>query len=294
MEILLHIPEKYTFFNSYRGTTHRGRYGLFILAKRSDTQTALYLNDTLPKNDENALEIEENTVGKIEDFSFTVPASLERFRGNFRKTAALLAQRAAYYLEAPTIKQKYSIKGFMEKVIEIERWIKNAIETLYIDIADRFSLDAHIMDIWGRKGIEVGVKTGSNRSFGQWFSVGFYYREKDHKIPLKIPNIPEMAVFFDVNNVKRKELLNDESFCALIEKLKDKGFENNINAKGNINLWRFLYKRKPFIALSEELTEIDGDLILTEFKNFFDTALEEIGEVGLNEHKYFKELFLKK
>jgi hypothetical protein len=103
--------------------------------------------------------------------------------------------------------------------------------------------------------------------------------------------VPEIAVFFDINPVYKGKLTENKDFCDMIEKLKEKGFENNI--KGAVkNQWRLLYKRKPFNELVS-LSEIDDVQIGEELKTFFETALKEICEAGLDKHSYFEELLLR-
>jgi hypothetical protein len=63
-------------------------------------------------------EIENNlNLGKIDNFGFNDIKSLEQFRGNFRKVAKLLAERAAYYLTAITINKELSIAELPESVL---------------------------------------------------------------------------------------------------------------------------------------------------------------------------------
>jgi hypothetical protein len=94
------------------------KYGYWIRTLRSDTGGDLILNDPLPQ-DEDASEIENNfNLGKINNFGFGDLKSLEQFRGNFRKVASLISQRADYYLNAITIGKEFTITELPEKFLE--------------------------------------------------------------------------------------------------------------------------------------------------------------------------------
>jgi hypothetical protein len=93
------------------------KYGYWIRTLRSDTGGDLILNDPLPQ-DEEASEIENNfNLGKINNFGFGDSKSLEQFRGNFRKVASLISQRADYYLNAITIGKEFTIAELPEKFL---------------------------------------------------------------------------------------------------------------------------------------------------------------------------------
>jgi hypothetical protein len=284
IKVGLHIPYKYKFFDAYRGQTHYNRFPYLIPANNNGKE--LFLNDMIAND-----EVEDNI--EIAAFGFNDPNTLTQFRGNFHKAAFLLAHRAVYYLELPTVSasgQKFSICEFTKKVFESDRNIQKAFELLHGYIAGNFKTVSEISDIWGRKGIEIGYDTKDERTFGQWFFIGVYYRKTEHQINF-IDNVPEIAIFFDINPKFKANLTEDKDFCAIVEKLKEKGFENGIKGE-TVNKWRLLYKRKPFYEFAD-LTGIDAVSIETKLRSFFETALKEIGEVGLDKHRYFEELFLK-
>jgi hypothetical protein len=107
MKIGLDISRQLHQFNKFRQPVKK--YSYWIKTFRSDTGTDLVLNDRLPQ-DEDADEIENGiNFGVINKFAFNDIKSLEQYRGNFRKVAALLAQRAGYYLNTVTINKEFSM-----------------------------------------------------------------------------------------------------------------------------------------------------------------------------------------
>jgi len=115
-------------FDKYRIAPKKFSY--WIKTTRSDTGNELFLNEKLPQ-DEDSNEIENSfNLGTIEKFGFNDVKSLEKYRGNFRNIASLLAQRAAYYLTAVTIDKDFSAvtinKGF--SIVELLEKISNKKE----------------------------------------------------------------------------------------------------------------------------------------------------------------------
>jgi hypothetical protein len=116
MKIGLDITKQLHQFDKYR---QPGKYSYWIKTIRGDNGNELFLNDRLPQ-EETADEIEnDNSLGKIADFGFNDVKSLKQFRGNFRKVAQLLAQRAEYYvITAKTINKEFTIVELPETNLE--------------------------------------------------------------------------------------------------------------------------------------------------------------------------------
>jgi hypothetical protein len=142
-----------------------------------------------------------------------------------------------------------------------------------------------IVDEWGRKGIEIRGKK-KRKTYGQWIFLGYYYNEEDHNITFKKDNVPEIAIFFDIyegkENIDIKKILEDEIFCEKIKKLKNYGFENNLDGKITDNANRLFFIRKSL----DDFDKINAFVL----NDFFEEAIEKINNFGLNECKYFKEL----
>ena len=111
----LDINRKLHQFDDYRW--HIKQYNYWIETARSDNKRELYLNEVLP-NDDEAKDIEINNLGKINNFGFSDINSLKQFEGCYQKLSSLLAQRAAYYLNAKTIKNEFSIAEFPERILK--------------------------------------------------------------------------------------------------------------------------------------------------------------------------------
>jgi hypothetical protein len=133
---------------------------------------------------------------------------------------------------------------------------------------------------WGRNGLELGESI-ENKSFGQWFSISYYYLTDDHGIPFK-RGVPELAFFFDINPEYLEQICNDKTFVDILKKLEPYGFENNMEGKLTSNRWRLFVYRKPVIDF--EVININALCI------FSDNVFKLLKENGAFEHKYFKEL----
>jgi hypothetical protein len=142
-----------------------------------------------------------------------------------------------------------------------------------------------ITDKWGRKGIEIRGKR-KRKTFGQWIFLGYYYDSEDHNIKFKKDDVPEIAIFFDIyegkENIDLNKILEDDDFCKKIKKLKDYGFENNLDGKITDNNNRLFFIRKSL----DEFEKINA----FELSNFFEKTFEKMINIGLHECKYFKEL----
>jgi hypothetical protein len=113
LKIRLDVNRKLHQFDPYRNQNKGWRS--WINMTRSDGKV-IFLNEKLPQ-DADLGEIETADV-EIEEFGFNDVKTLEKFRGNFRTIAALLAQRAAYYLTAITVNKEFSIEELPEKIID--------------------------------------------------------------------------------------------------------------------------------------------------------------------------------
>jgi hypothetical protein len=52
------------------------------------------------------------------------------------------------------------------------------------------------------------------RSYGQWFSISYYYVTDDHQIPFK-HGVPELAFFFDINPEYFEQITRDKAFVDI-------------------------------------------------------------------------------
>jgi hypothetical protein len=116
LELRLQIDNSFHQFDQYR--TAPKKYSYWIKTRRPDADSELFLNSRLPKDEESqeieadfSLEIPEN---KITAFGFDHSEGLEQFRVNYREISRIIAQRAAYYLQAKTIGRKFSILELVE------------------------------------------------------------------------------------------------------------------------------------------------------------------------------------
>jgi gas vesicle protein len=115
LKVGLDINKKLHQFDKYRSTIKKFRY--WIITNRNDTKRELFLNEKLP-HDEESEDIESGNIGKINNFGFNDTNSIRQFEGNYQKLSALLAQRAAYYLNTETINNEFSIAEFPEKMLK--------------------------------------------------------------------------------------------------------------------------------------------------------------------------------
>lgn len=114
----LDINKKHHQFDKYRLKSKK--YGYWIVTNRSDTKKELFLNEILP-HDEEADDIEKANLGKINNFGFNDINSIKQFEGYYQKLSALLAQRAAYYLNTETINDEFTIAEFPEQMLKGEK-----------------------------------------------------------------------------------------------------------------------------------------------------------------------------
>lgn len=134
-------------------------------------------------------------------------------------------------------------------------------------------------DHFGRRGVELCFNNDFT-TYGQWWSISYYYSTNDHGIQFK-NGIPEIVFFFDVNPEKLDILGIDTEFKNIIKKLEQVGFESNLNKKITDNNWRLLIFRKPII---------DFDVInINELCKFTDMVISLLRDCGAFEHKYFNE-----
>jgi hypothetical protein len=115
LKIRLDVNRKLHQFDHYRNTNKNWKS--WITTTRSDGKV-IFLNDSIPQEaNSEGINITDNS-GIIEIFGFKDVQTLEKYRGNFRKIASLLADRAAYYLTANTIDNKYTMEEFIEYIME--------------------------------------------------------------------------------------------------------------------------------------------------------------------------------
>ncbi|MDR3237706.1 MAG: hypothetical protein LBT84_04305 [Spirochaetia bacterium] len=132
---------------------------------------------------------------------------------------------------------------------------------------------------FGQIGLIINSKIAS---YLQWIFIGYYFSEEFRGIKFLKKNVPEIVLFFDIEVEYSDEILKDKDFCKKLNGLKKYGFENILTKKSNNQECPLFYKRKS-ITDFEMLNE-------AAISEFIEKALSEICSVGLNEHKYFKEL----
>jgi hypothetical protein len=181
--------------------------------------------------------------------------------------------------------EKFKV-NFDNKMDNILRFLKEKFETdKYLFSKENIKYDDS--GDYGRWGIEIFGKR-KRKTYAQWIFVGYYYNTEDHGIEFRKIGIPEIAIFFDVyyeqeiDPEKLNKILDDKEFCNKIKSLTKYGFEHNLDKKITENANRLFFRRKS-------LDEFD---ILNAFvlNDFVEETFDKIALVGLNEHKYFKEL----
>ena len=177
---------------------------------------------------------------------------------------------------------------------EIEKWkvkFDDKMDTIFRYLKDKFKTEKYPFSKnnieyddsgdYGRWGIEIHGKR-KNKTYSQVLFIGYYYETKDHGINFLKEDIPEIVMFFDIDENKKGKVLEDKDFCEKIKKLKKYGFENNLDGKNTENMYRLFYKRKSL----DEFNIINAFII----NDFLIETFEQINTIGLNEHKYFTEL----
>jgi hypothetical protein len=139
---------------------------------------------------------------------------------------------------------------------------------------------------WGRNGVEFIVndyeyEENKGLSFGQFFTIAYYFNTEDHAIPFK-KDEPEICVFFDVQPNKKQILKDDIEFKSMLEELVLNGFESNLNEEISENPWRLFFYRKP-------LSELQKLSVLT-LLEFTDEVFNKIINSKIYGHKYFDEM----
>jgi hypothetical protein len=139
---------------------------------------------------------------------------------------------------------------------------------------------------WGRKGTEfingdyTTVDYG-RYTYGQFWTMGFYYDTYDHRIPFKI-GLPEVAFFFDINPEKRSVIRQDSDFRSILESLEERGFESNLDGELTDNPWRLFCYRKPISDFPE--------LSVLTLIGFCDEVLKKVLSTNALSHPYFSEM----
>lgn len=122
--------------------------------------------------------------------------------------------------------------------------------------------------IGGRHGIEF---TPYTQDYCQWFFYGVYYHTRDHKLLFKKNNKPELTFFFDCyDRATKDKMTNGEEFKESVERLIEKGFEENISGD-KANFYRVIFKRKPL----SDFDKIDMMTLKNEFKEIMSEILQE-------------------
>ncbi len=139
---------------------------------------------------------------------------------------------------------------------------------------------------WGRRGTEFinGDYFGFDETkytFGQFWTMGFYYDPKDHGIPFK-KDVPEIAFFFDINPEKKPLIQKDTAFRKIADSLKEVGFESNLDNELSPNTWRLFCYRKSISEFQE--------LSVLSLLNFCDEVMQKILSTEALSHPYFFEM----
>jgi len=177
---------------------------------------------------------------------------------------------------------KEELNNYIETIkSNIEGKLKHIFERIATEINfNEYGLNVKGYEVtkhWGRLGAEF--KFSPKNDYGQWFFYGIYFDSSDHGIKFKKDGIPELAFFFDVNPNYKEYLKNKNDLLDTLERLSQKGFEENLKKKITQNKWRFLFKRIP-------LTEIE-DFSYESIKKTFIEILKQ-----LNEEETFREELL--
>jgi hypothetical protein len=165
------------------------------------------------------------------------------------------------------------------EIIDYPFPIKNTESTV------NFDLDSFIYEYVG---IEINGKK-RNKTFNQKILIGYYTGKNRYGLILKKKNIPEIGIYFiiDTHNIdevteKLNKILSDKIFCNKIRSLKKFGFENNLNKEASSVKHFVFFNRKSI----DEFDFINVDTL----NDYIIKTLEVICNVGLIDHKYFKEL----
>lgn len=149
-----------------------------------------------------------------------------------------------------------------------------------------FNINKRINREWGRYGTEFingnyEPDENSANSFGQFWTIAYYYDPYDHEIPLKKEQ-PEICVFFDVHPNKKSLLRDDIDFVQILHNLTQLGFESNLNEEISPNAYRLFFYRRP-------ISEFSALSVMT-LLHFTDEVFYKLLSVNLKGHKYFEEL----
>lgn len=139
---------------------------------------------------------------------------------------------------------------------------------------------------WGRRGTEFisgdyFSMEEDKYTYGQFWTMGFYYDTKDHGIPFK-NNVPEIAFFFDINPEKKHLIQTDNVFREIVDALKELGFESNLDNELTPNGWRLFCYRRPISEFKE--------LSVLSLLNFSDEVMQKILSTKALGHPYFMEM----
>lgn len=168
--------------------------------------------------------------------------------------------------------------------IDFEKKIDNILHRLtgQLDL-NMFGFDVtnrKRQNAWGRNSIEINYKQ-KGFTYNQWYSIAYYYNTWDHTIQFK-NDVPEMAVFFDIDPAYKHLLQNDPEFIGIVNRLQKYGFENNLDNGVINNPWRLLFYRMPVC---------DFDVLnVTKIVLFVEEVFKKLLDAGSMEHPYFKEL----
>lgn len=185
---------------------------------------------------------------------------------------------------------KSDIELYCEYIkINYENKLNNILNDFHYEVSLAkygFDINKRINREWGRYGTEFingsyELDETSTTSFGQFWTIAYYYDPYDHEIPLKKEQ-PEICVFFDVHPDKKAVLREDKEFEEILQDLTRLGFENNVNEKISPNDWRLFFYRRPI----SEFTELSVMTLL----RFTDEVFQKLLSVDLKNHKYFEEL----
>jgi hypothetical protein len=139
--------------------------------------------------------------------------------------------------------------------IPVRLWyIYNTLSEDIVGLFKEFNINVESVktaDHWGRQGIEIYFL---EPKIGIWAFYGLYYQDTDHKIPFVNKGIPDITLFFDLNDEKEK-IDGNKDIVLDFKNLEKYGFKCNDNGRLTKNRWRLIsYQKslKDFKGLSRE------------------------------------------
>jgi hypothetical protein len=133
-----------------------------------------------------------------------------------------------------------------EKKFHLEVW--RLIDSIKAEIAPTFSEEICEMKLDDLEGYIGANCHPYNQPLGHWICFCIYYDPTDHKIPLKTPFQPELAVFLGMQPENRSILSNMKGINEAIEQLSRAGYEFNFPDMRYNNPWYVCFWREEMVS----------------------------------------------